>query len=63
MFLYEVWLLDFFYSKFVATVMTELAGHILASRFNPVSAEIFRFMCRLLRLVRFISWFVRWYCL
>ena len=30
-----------FYSKFVTTVMTELAGRNLASMFNPVSAVIF----------------------
>ena len=30
-----------FYSKSVTTIMTELAGHNLASMFNPVSAVIF----------------------
>ena len=30
-----------FYSKFVTTVTTELAGRNLASMFNPVSAVIF----------------------
>ena len=30
-----------FYSKFVTTITTELAGHNLASMFNPVSAVIF----------------------
>ena len=48
-----------FYSKFVTTIRSELVGCILASMFNPVSAVIFRFTCRLLRLVRLISWFVR----
>ena len=39
------------YSKFVTTVMTELAGHSLALRFNPVSAVVFHFTHRLLQLV------------
>ena len=33
---------------FVTTVMTVLAGHSLALRFNPVNAVVFHFMRRLL---------------
>ena len=36
------------YLKFVTTVTTELAGHSLALKFNPVSAVVFHFMHRLL---------------
>ena len=43
MFLYVCLAFRLFYSKFVATVTTKLAGHILTSRFNPVSAVIFPF--------------------
>ena len=63
MLLYVILAFRLFYSKFVTIVMTELAGRILAPRFNPVSAVISRFTCRLLQLVRLISWFVRCYCL
>ena len=48
MFLYVCLAFRLLYSKFVTTVMTELAGPILASRFNPVSAVIFCFTRRLL---------------
>ena len=43
------------YSKLVVIGTTELAGRSLALRFNPVSAVVFHFMHRLLRLVQLIS--------
>ena len=42
-------------SILVATVTTELAVRNLVYRFNPVSAVVFHFTRRLLRLVRLIS--------
>ena len=55
MLLYAIFCFLACYSKFVTTVTTELAGRSLALRFNPVSAVVFCFMRRLLRLVRLIS--------
>ena len=44
-----------FNSTLVTTVTTELAGRNLIHRFNPVSAVVFHFTHRLLRLVQLIS--------
>ena len=48
MLLYAIFSFKVCYSKFVTTVMTGLAGRILALRFNPVSAVISHFTHRLL---------------
>ena len=47
-----------FYSKFVTTFPTGSAGRNSTYRFNPLSAVISYFTCRLLRLVQLVSQFL-----
>ena len=51
-----------FYSKFVTTLPTGLAGRNLTRRVNPVSVVISTFTHGLLRLIQLVSWLPYCYC-